>query len=111
MRSLIFILCVFFSINGFSQTKEIKASKKTLESAFELKDIITDIPADCKVQSYVMSFKSGNDLREYTCLTNTFGGNFKAFFSKKEKGFSFFIEKIKSGCGKIPTTRYKITID
>lgn len=111
MRSLICLLFILFSVHSFCQTKEIKVPLKALKEAKELNDIITDIPKDCKVQSYVTSYKSGNDLKEYTCMTNMIGKDVIDMMSKKEKGAFFFIEKIKSGCGKTPGGKYKIILD
>jgi hypothetical protein len=111
MRSLICLLFALFSVACFSQAKEIKVSLKAMKEAKELNDIITDIPKDCKVQSYVVSYKWGSDLREYTCMTNMLGGDVIDIMSKKEKGASFFIEKIKAGCEKSPKGKYKIILD
>lgn len=112
MRSIVCSLFILFSISSFSQTKEIKVSKKTLQEARELSDIITDIPKDCKVQSYVASFKTSSaNLATHTCITNFFSTHLSDLLLKEKKGYAVFIENIKSGCGKAPSGRYKITLE
>lgn len=111
MRTLIFLLLILASVNSFSQTKEIKVSKKTLKESKELNDIITEIHKDCKVLSYIISIKFGNDLREYSCITSSLGSNIVDIVSKKEKGYSFFIENIKSDCKNSPQGRFKIILE
>lgn len=112
MKKIISLLFIFISLSSFSQTtKEIKITEKQLADAKAVADIISDIPKDCKIQSYVVSYSSGSDLREYTCITNLIGQNVKDFIIKKEKDKFFFIENIKSSCEKSPKGKFKITIE
>jgi hypothetical protein len=112
MKKIIPFLLMFFALNSFSQaTKEIKITKKQLTESKSLNDLISDIPKDCKVLSYIISIKFGNDLREYTCITSSLGSNVVDMVSKKEKGYSFFIEKIKSDCKNSPKGKFKIILE
>ncbi len=112
MKKIIPLLLIFISLSSFSQTtKEIKITKKQFTDAKTLSDVISDIPKDCKIQSYVISYSAGSALREYTCMTNLIGQEVKDFLSKKEKDQFFFIENIKSGCEKSPKGKFKITIE
>jgi hypothetical protein len=112
MRSLFLILCFFACLPVFSQSKkEIKVTKAKIAEMKTLSDIITDIPKDCKVTSFVFSANIGGSLKEFTCMGEGFSPEMKAVINTVEKGKALFIETIKSSCPKTHAFSYKITLE
>lgn len=112
MKFFISCLLLVASLNLTSQTpKEIKFPKAKLGEIKTLSDLISDIPKDCKVMSYIFSVKINSQLGEFSCQGGGISSELKVVISNKEKGEWFFIENIKSTCQKSHKSGYKITLE
>lgn len=113
MKSLILLVFTIISFRINAQTKEIHFKKEKIKNISELNEIISDIPKDCKVSTFIFSVSSGGSLKEFVCS----GGNggiaqeVKNLISSKANGEWFFVEKIKSDCEKSHKQNYKIILE
>jgi len=111
MRLFICLLFILFTVNSFSQTKEIKVSKKSIEDSKAINDFIKELK-DCKVFKFLFSCNfSSTNYKEYTIMGDAIPFEVKAMLAKLEKGKTFYIEKISSNCAKPHKEYYKIILD
>jgi hypothetical protein len=112
MKKIIPFILMFFTLNSFSQgKKEIKVTKKQVADSKAINDLISDIPKDCKVLSFIFSSDLNVGYREYSCSGESIPAEIKKILAKQEKGKFFFIEKVKADCIKTFPKDYKIILE
>jgi len=110
MKGLVFILlsCAFMA--SFSQKNfEIKVHKNKLVAIKNIREIITEIPADCKINLAILVFPIGGTLKEFQ-ITKEDISWFQKIFKQCVTGSVFYIEKMRSDCPKSLKESYKITV-
>lgn len=112
MKYLISCLLLVLTLNLSSQSvKEIKVSKSKIEASKTLHDLISDIPKDCTVSSFVFSGGLNGNLKEFRCSGPSLAPEIKVIVSAMENKKVFFIEEIRSTCQKSHKAAYKIILE
>jgi hypothetical protein len=112
MRTFLTIVFLVFFFGVYSQSKkEIKVVKAKIADMKTLREIITDIPKNCKVSSFVFSTFAGGSLKEYMVIGEAISPQMRHILNSLGKGMIFNITEISSDCPVSHKESYKVTLE
>ena len=112
MKLILQLTLVLFCLNSFGQkTGEITIPLAQVVAAKSIHDLISDLPKDCKVNSFSLMAKIDGVVKNIPGSGRDFSKSFKTFLGKSESGTKIFIDDLESSCPKSHKKNYKITVE
>ena len=102
MKTTLNVLLIVFSLSLFSQnkppTEEVKISKTKLAALISVKEIVSDIPADCLIGSFECSANTKDGIATVTNNSDDFNAITKNVLATLKINNRFYISNFKAPC-------------
>ncbi len=99
----------FYQANAQKDYKKI--TPKELSSIVTISDLVKDLPADCRLISFELSFTTPNGLRSFALEKDTISSIFKEYMPNPKKGQKIFVTLSGNSCSKSKPKEFKYIID
>lgn len=106
---VIMISLLFCEANAQKDYKKITA--KELATIVTISDLVKDLPADCNLKSYELSFTTPNGLKSFSQLKDTIAPILKQFIPNPKKGQKIFVTMSQNSCKTSQPKEYKFIIN
>ena len=111
MKKLLWIMIslLFYEANAQKGYKKITA--KELAIIVTISDLVKDLPADCSLKSYELSFTTPNGLKSFSRSKDTISYIFREHMPNPKKGQKIFVTMSQNSCKTSQPKEYKFIIN